>query len=46
VAQAAMLAGRWQDATLRQAARQAASDYGWGRVIEQFESELATARIA
>ena len=30
----------------RQAARQAASDYGWGRVIEQFEHELATARPA
>ncbi|MFM2169217.1 MAG: hypothetical protein RIS79_3588 [Verrucomicrobiota bacterium] len=44
VGQSRLIAGRWNDTTLRGAARQAASDYGWGRVIEQFESELATAR--
>lgn len=40
------IAARWNDAALRQAARQSASDFGWGRVIEQFEHELATARPA
>lgn len=40
------IAPRWKDAALRQAARQSASDFGWGRVIEQFEHELATARPA
>ncbi len=40
------IAARWKDAALRQAARQSASDFGWGRVIEQFEHELATARPA
>jgi glycosyltransferase involved in cell wall biosynthesis len=43
VNQAREIAHRWKDATLRDAARQEAGDYGWGRVIEQFESELATA---
>ncbi|MBE7495382.1 MAG: glycosyltransferase family 1 protein [Verrucomicrobiaceae bacterium] len=37
---------RWNDPALRQAARQAAGDFGWARVIEQFESELAGARTA
>jgi len=40
------IAARWKDAALRQSARQSASDFGWGRVIEQFEHELATARPA
>ena len=40
------IAARWKDAALRQNARQSASDFGWGRVIEQFEHELATARPA
>lgn len=39
-------ATRWNDAALRAAARQSAFDYGWGRVIAQFESELANARPA
>ena len=43
VNQAREIVHRWNDASLRNAARQAAGDYGWGRVIEQFESELATA---
>ena len=43
VKQAREIAHRWNELTLRNAARQAAGDYGWGRVIEQFESELATA---
>ncbi len=37
-------ADAWDDKLLRQAARQAAHDFGWARVIEQFESELSTAR--
>jgi len=36
-------AGQWKDAALRGAARRAAADYGWGRVIRQFESELSAA---
>lgn len=32
----------WNEATLRSSARQTAFDLGWERVIEQFESELAT----
>lgn len=39
-------AGLWGDARLpaiREAARQAAGDYGWKRVVEQFEAELQAA---
>jgi len=35
-------AAAWSDTALRGAARQAASDLGWERVITQFEQELAT----
>ncbi|MFO1486554.1 MAG: glycosyltransferase family 1 protein [Verrucomicrobiaceae bacterium] len=34
-------AARWNDTALRAAARQAAFDLGWERVIEHFEQELA-----
>ncbi len=36
-------AASWAEPTLRAAARQAASDFGWHRVIEEFEAELLTA---
>jgi len=36
-------AAGWEDPARRSAARQAAGDYGWKRVIEQFENELQTA---
>jgi glycosyltransferase involved in cell wall biosynthesis len=36
-------AASWDDASLRGFARQAASDYGWKRVVEQFEGELQAA---
>ena len=34
------VAADWNNAARRQAARDAAADYGWSRVIEQFEMEL------
>jgi glycosyltransferase involved in cell wall biosynthesis len=37
-------AATWNDAAMRDAARVAASDLGWRRVIEQFEGELAAAQ--
>ncbi|SKB04116.1 Glycosyltransferase involved in cell wall bisynthesis [Prosthecobacter debontii] len=40
--QCRMAARAWNEAPLRQAARQAAQDLGWQRVIEQFESELTS----
>ncbi len=36
-------AASWAELKLRAAARQAASDFGWHRVIEEFEAELLTA---
>lgn len=45
-ARAGQIAACWDDGALRASARQAAGDYGWSRVIEQFESELASARPA
>ncbi len=36
-------AANWENPALRAAARQAASDYGWKRVIQQFEGELQAA---
>jgi glycosyltransferase involved in cell wall biosynthesis len=40
LAQTRAAAAAWNDQALRTAARQAAQDLGWQRVIEQFESEL------
>ncbi len=37
------IATDWNDPSRRLAAREAASDYGWSRVIEQFELELTQA---
>lgn len=39
-----LAAARWNDAALRTAAREAAGELGWRRVIEQFEGELLTAK--
>jgi glycosyltransferase involved in cell wall biosynthesis len=36
-------AASWSEPKLRAAARQAASDFGWHRVIKEFEAELLTA---
>jgi glycosyltransferase involved in cell wall biosynthesis len=36
----------WQNAAMRAAARQAAGDYGWKKVIVEFEAELLAARPA
>lgn len=42
LAQCKTAAGTWNDLTQRQAARRAAQDLGWQRVIEQFENELTS----
>ncbi|MBK8093364.1 MAG: glycosyltransferase family 1 protein [Verrucomicrobiaceae bacterium] len=40
LAQTGRAAEKWTDPALRSTARQSATDYGWARVIAQFESEL------